>query len=140
MENSGLIRSENVFFKQSSETTIDMPQEVLMESKMFIGCRQFEAERWVTNPLYKLDFLGEPSGDRPYKVVLQRKEPYDLDEDANSNEKLVAEATKEHIEIESIEDAEGNDINKKEVTLKFRTLGLSDEYWLDTGAFITNEL
>ena len=140
MENSGLIRSENVFFKQSSETTIDMPQEVLMESKMFIGSRQFEAERWVTNPLYKLDFLGEPSGDRPYKVVLQRKEPYDLDEDANSNEKLVAEATKEHIEIESIEDAEGNDINKKEVTLKFRTLGLSDEYWLDTGAFITNEL
>ncbi len=139
MEQDGQILAQNIIFKEAENTSYQADQPVKMAAKIYIGGRQFETERWVTSPLYKLDFVGTPRHKRPYSVKIEKREPFDDDGDANTDTRLVAEAVKEQLEIEEVEDAEGNLISPKEVSLQLRTLR-SDEYWLDTGEFATDEL
>ena len=139
MEKSGIIKTKDVFFEKTSKAS-GVEAEIKMFTTMTIGSRQFSSERWVTSPLYRLDFRGTPAGNRPYKVTLVKAENYDPHNVLDADQRLRAEAIKEQFEIESVEDFDGEDINVNTLSLKLQTLGFNKEYWLDSGAFETGSL
>lgn len=136
MESNGLIPHDKVIF---SDVDLDrggvaMEAEVHLYNPMFIGTRQLPLERWTTTPLYLLDFATEEARMRPVPLTvrLEREEVYD-DQAEDAAELLRIEAAQEGFKVLEVSDAEGAPMKPAEVRLKFNTLGLQSEYWLDTG-------
>jgi hypothetical protein len=139
MERNGQILDRRVMFKEvdlQSKGRSDDTAVLLLRSPMHIGFRQLPHERWMGNPLYRLDFANE-SAQRlptPLRVEIRRRE-YEGDAESQT-EKLRAEAVKEAFVVESVEDAEGAGCKKDVVRLTLHTLGVDvNDYWLDTGIF-----
>jgi hypothetical protein len=104
--------------------------EISMMTDTFIGSRQLNVDRWTATPLYKLYFVETGKGKLPFKVTLEKRA---IANTAN-DERLVRDAIKEPIVIARVEDAHGKPM-RRHVAFSLQTLGITEEYWLDTGAF-----
>jgi hypothetical protein len=97
----------------------------------FIGFRQLPDEDWPATPLYRLGWRNdEKPTDRqiatlPWRVVMQLRE--------DSNRAGEEENQSEHLEIERIEDRDGNSVPPRALELRLQTMRQSDGHWLDTG-------
>ncbi len=115
----GKIDEENVYF------SADNPEKDTVELKMmtdtFIGSRQMKVARWVATPLYKLYFSDVSDEAVPYTVTLTRRQISD-------------DSLDEPIKVQQAYDSNGKP-KRENVKLKLQTLGSSEEYWLDSGAF-----
>lgn len=101
----------------------------------FLGFRQLPHARWTTTVLYRLDFANDQAARRPkpFKVTLERRE-FDTDPES-AEEALRAEALKEGLLVAEVEDNLGDGAKREDVSLRLHTLGMENDYWLDTGAF-----
>jgi hypothetical protein len=112
----------------------------------YIGFKNIDSENYPSRYLYCLQFnnrnIKEQMKLNPYvdsnqvndalenrKTSLREKLPYKL----NISRDLSKD--KEKIKIESIQDSEGNDLNKNSFELKVITLNQAENYWLDSGEF-----
>ncbi|HBQ22197.1 MAG: virulence factor SrfB [SAR116 cluster bacterium] len=139
MNPSGMIPVDQVIFadidldKESSGQ--DVEATIQMYAANQIGFRQLKLARWTTTPLYRMDFANAQIANRPMplKVTIRRR---GSDPDAEGQEEILkAEAMKEALEISEVEDAEGSPCKQDDVRLRLHTLGLQNDYWLDTGIF-----
>lgn len=139
----GKLSEDNVFFRGApgDAAVPRSPQAEALHSFQHLGTRQIGSRqlsfpRWVTAPLYQLSV--KPGGGRhgeikqPVLVTVSRTVE-EIDPDEPFAKRIVAEASKEQIKIETAIDDEGrgNDV-KSRMALSFRTTG-SDAYWLDSG-------
>ncbi len=127
MENAGQVKNEDLYFQPEKDST---ECEISMMTDTFIGSRQLNVERWIATPLYKLNFLKTGQGELPFKVTLERRPMATGDRD----ERLTRDAIKEPIIIATAFDNQGKNV-KRHVAFNLQTLGSTEEYWLDTGAF-----
>ncbi len=141
MDISGQITADRVLF---SEIDLDQARkgagqsaEVRMYSPVHIGSRQLALERWTTTPLYRLDFANASAQRRPapIRVVLEKVEFDDDTEDASSVARLRREAVREAFEIFEVEDGDQVAMKPADLVLRLHTLGVDDEYWMDSGVF-----
>ena len=101
-----------------------------MMTDTFIGSRQLNVDRWTATPLYKLYFVKTNEGRLPFKVTLEKRATANISRD----ESLADNAIKEPIVVTGAFDADGRN-RKSNVAFSLQTLGNTEEYWLDTGAF-----
>jgi hypothetical protein len=135
MEVTGQILENRVLFKDEDE--VGKISKINMVGPVHLGSRQLPLERWTTTPLYRLDFVSPEKmrGRTPVKVPITRR---DFDDDAEgTDEVLRSEALKEAFSLMDGEDCDGGGVkHKAELALRLHTLGMRDDYWLDTGTFI----
>ncbi len=126
------IPAEGVLFSEQGgeeEATLEL------FAPTFLGFRQLPHSRWTTTVLYRLDFANDQAARRPkpFKVTLERRE-FDTDPES-TEEALRAEALKEGLLVAEVEDNHGDGAKREDVSLRLHTLGMENDYWLDTGAF-----
>ena len=127
LANAVQVKDEDLYFYP--EMT-DNECEISMMTDTFIGSRQLNVDRWTATPLYKLYFVETGKGQLPFKVTLEKRPIAN----AANDERLVRDAVKEPIVIARVEDANGRSM-RRQVAFSLQTLGITEEYWLDTGAF-----
>lgn len=137
MEVTGQIREDRVLFKEGDD--LGKISEIKLDGPVHLGSRQLPLERWTTTPLYRLDFVAPEKmrGRTPITVPITRRE---FDEDAEGADQVLrAEALKEAFALMDGVDVEGGGVkHKAELALRLHTLGMRDDYWLDTGTFVLN--
>lgn len=138
MDQTGQIPSHRVLFSDMDldrKTNMDEEAQVKLYSPIHIGARQLPLERWITTPLYELDFGNEAASRRlpPLTVTLIR-EPRD-DDAEDQDQVLRLEALNEAFKVDYIEDGDQTPLRTSDVRLRLQTLGVSRDYWLDTGIF-----
>jgi hypothetical protein len=131
MDNNGQIRRPNELLR---DLDLDKPPEgevgftVDFEMETQLGFRQLPVERWVTTPLYIMQFANAENAGRfhlPLKVKVRRR-AVETDDDPDP-------AALEEFHIEEIDDAEGDAQSPRSVTLRLQTIREQDGYWRDTG-------
>ncbi|WP_421877118.1 virulence factor SrfB [Pacificispira sp.] len=134
LDNNGAISDPNILFQDVSDGPGSATEaEIQLFSPTFIGFRQLPHERWTTTVIYRVDFANEQAARRPkpFRVVLERRE-FDTDPES-TDEALRAEALKEGLVVAEVEDGAGDTCKTSDVMLKFQTLGMERDYWLDSG-------
>ena len=121
IENNGQIKADGVIFSPDQEND---QSDLYIETDTFLGSRQLGVERWTANPLYKVYFT-EPETDSsalPYELTISR-------EDRMSDP--------DNLACPLIPRSVSNASNQRKENLKIslQTLGVDEEYWLDSGAF-----
>ena len=116
-----------------------------------IGTRQRDIPSYPSRPFYIIDF-------NDYKIEDRVRGRYDDDIDENTiaagirNEKQKImrgfplkvrlardySADKEQITVDSIDDAQGNSVNRNFVNMQVQSMSEVDNYWLDSGIFNLN--
>ena len=133
IQRNNKILSDDVIFDLQDEDGDD-EYDLEMDAPMFIGSRQLNLERWTASPLYHLSFIKKPKRQSsPYKVTIKKRQSFTQWDEGPVN--LVAQATKEQLEIVRVENKEGASVNKSELKLSLQTLGDDGEYWLDNGCY-----
>jgi len=127
LENAGQVKARDLYFFPEMEGD---ECEISMMTDTFIGSRQLNVDRWMATPLYKLYFVETGKGQLPFKVTLEKR-PITIQ---STDDKLLGDAIKEPIVIATAVDAHGRNM-KPHVGFSLQTLGNTEEYWLDTGAF-----
>ena len=127
LENSSQVKADDLYFFPEMDGD---ECEISMMTDTFIGSRQLNVDWWTATPLYKLYFIETGKGTLPFKVTLQKRPITNGSQD----DKLARDAVKEPIVIANAVDAEGKPM-KRHVAFSLQTLGFTEEYWLDTGAF-----
>ena len=127
LANAVQVKDEDLYFYPEMK---DNECEISMMTDTFIGSRQLNVDRWTATPLYKLYFVETGKGQLPFKVTLEKRPIAN----AANDERLVRDAIKEPIVIARVEDANGRSM-RRQVAFSLQTLGITEEYWLDTGAF-----
>lgn len=131
MDNNGQIRTQNELLR---DLDLDRPPKgevgftLDFEMVTQLGFRQLPIERWVTTPLYILEFANPENAGRlrlPLKVKVLRRE---VDDDDNPDP-----AAMEDFKIEEIQDAEGGNHPARLLNLRLQTIREQDGYWRDTG-------
>lgn len=141
MDSSGQITNDRVIFSNvnlnARKSESDNQAKVRMFAPIYVGSRQVPQERWTTTPLYRIDYATPAAQSRPSPLVvsLEREDFEDEDERVTSEGILRREAMREAFTVADIEDGEGEAMKPSEVVLRLQTLGLDDEYWVDTGLF-----
>lgn len=127
-----VIPADGVLF---SDEGGEQSAEIQLFAPTFLGFRQLPHARWTTTVLYRLDFANEQAARRPkpFRVTLERRE-FDTEPDS-TEEALRAEALKEGLVVTEVEDGHGAGAKREDVSLQLHTLGMENDYWLDTGAF-----
>lgn len=82
----------------------------------YIGCKQFNAPKYQTRPLYA---IYNNSGISQLNIMLQRNYHED----------------RELLTLEDITDMEGEPISNSDVELRLQTLAQDGNFWMDKGAF-----
>jgi hypothetical protein len=140
MDSSGQIMADRVLFSNvdldAGKSAGDMLASLTMYTPVYLGSRQLPLERWSTTPLYRLDFATPAAEARaPLDVTFERTE-FDEDPEVETSDSVLRrEAMREAFVITEVEDGEGTGMKTSEVALRLHTLGLEDEYWIDTGLF-----
>ena len=127
LSNAGQVKAEDLYFFPEME---ENKCEISMMTDTFIGSRQLNVDRWTATPLYKLYFVKTNEGRLPFKVTLEKRATANISRD----ESLADNAIKEPIVVTGAFDADGRN-RKSNVAFSLQTLGNTEEYWLDTGAF-----
>jgi hypothetical protein len=127
LENSSQVKAADLYFFPEMDGE---ECEISMMTDTFIGSRQLDVDWWTATPLYKLYFVETGKGKLPLKVTLQKRPITN----GSHDDKLTRDAVKEPIVIANAVDAEGKPM-KRHVAFRLQTLGITEEYWLDTGAF-----
>lgn len=116
-----------------------------------IGTRQRDIPSYPSRPFYLIDF-------NDYKIEDRVRGRYDDDIDDNTiatgirNEKQKImrgfplkvrlardySADKEQINVDSIDDAQGNSVNRNFINMQVQSMSEVDNYWLDSGIFNLN--
>ena len=141
MDSSGQITNDRLIFSDINlndrKSEADTQAKVRMFAPLYLGSRQVPQERWTTTPLYRIDYATAAAQSRPSPIVLtlERAEFEDEDERLTSEGVLRREAMREAFSVTDIEDGDGEAMKPTEVILRLQTLGLDDEYWVDTGLF-----
>lgn len=131
MDNNGQIRVRNELLRDldlDKPPTDDVSFTLEFEMVTQLGFRQLPIERWVTTPLYILEFANPDNAGRmnlPLKVKVQRRA---VDDPDNPDP-----AALEEFRIDEIEDAAGDTQSRNVVTLRLQTIREQDGYWRDTG-------
>lgn len=138
MDNNGQIRTDRVLFAppdRKKARRAETRAEVQLYHPLQIGFRQLRLDRWTTTPLYRLDFANDGARGRkpPLKVVLERPEIDDSDDNPSIDRIVHNEALLESLTPTEVYDGEGEDMQSSEVTLRLQTMGIAVDYWLDTG-------
>lgn len=138
MDNSGQIRDDRVLFQPprgKAGRKATTAAEVLLYNPTQIGFRQIGLDRWTTTPLYRLDFANDGARSRkpPLRVVLERPEIDDDDENPSIEKLVHQEAMLEALDPTEVFDGDDEEMRPSEVALRLQTMGLEVEYWLDTG-------
>lgn len=140
MDSNGQIRDERIMF---SDLDLDAARPgtqqtalVRMFAPIHIGSRQLPLERWTTTPLFRLDYANAAAQRRPSPILVTfEKAEFDDGEAETSEDRLRREAQREFLRITEVEDGAGDGMKTSDLCLKLHTLGLDDEYWIDTGVF-----
>jgi hypothetical protein len=128
-QDGGQISSEDIYFKPDMDTD---QHHLEMMTDMFIGSRQLNIERWTATPLYKIFFKDPTTAKLPYKVELETSQ---VTADGRGGQgEMRTDAIMETVKIIHAEDADGI-TRTANVGLSLHTLGQSEEYWLDSGAY-----
>lgn len=141
MDSSGQIVDDRVIFSNvnlnARKNEADNQARIRMFAPVYLGSRQVPQDRWTTTPLYRIDYATASAQSRPGPLVLtlEREDFEDEDERVTSEGVLRREAMREAFSVTEIEDGEGEGMKLTEVVLRLQTLGLDDEYWVDTGLF-----
>ncbi len=138
MDGSGRIRADNVLFSPPDprlKRKADTRSELDLDNPRQIGFRQLPLERWTTTALYRLDFASDEARklNPPLRVVLERAEIDDDDENPSLEKLVHLESLLEELAPVEVFDADKEEQNASNVTLRLHTLGLEQDYWLDTG-------
>lgn len=116
-----------------------------------IGTRQKDIPSYPSRPFYMIDF-------NEYKIEDRVRGRYDDDVDDNTvntaiktekqkimrgfplKVRLVRDFTtdKEHVQIDSIEDNQGNSVNRNFVNMQVQSMSEVENFWLDSGIFHLN--
>jgi hypothetical protein len=113
--------------------------------------RQLELNSYPCRALYSIDFNRYKLADRIKRTALIKENKILTDANVLSlvNDKIEVLSKqmpfkltierdaedKENLSITSIVDKKGNDINESDIEIHIQSLGISDQYWLDSGAF-----
>ena len=136
MDQNMIIKDEDVYYRNVDldNDEYELPETPFeVRSRMILGFRQLDSERWAASPLYVLDLRDRAKemlarADRGEPVVLQVR----LKKDRRKRE--------ERFEIASITSDQGVSLSPRDLTLKLSTLttvGMGENsYWLDTGSII----
>lgn len=141
MDSSGQITDDRLIFSNvnlnSRKTEADNQAQVRMFAPLYLGSRQVPQERWTTTPLYRIDYGTAAAQSRvgPLVLTLEREDFEDEDDRVTSEGVLRREAMREAFSVTEILDGEGEAMKPTEVVLRLQTLGLDDDYWVDTGLF-----
>ena len=133
MSENGQIRAENVLLENvdldSGMGVVDF--QLSLASPTYIGFRQLPIPRWRSSPLYSVSFAKPENVGKlnlPLKVTFQRA----LARRAGEEEQVMEEFT-----VQSVEDAQGTQLNKTAVRSRLQTMLIENQteagYWLDTG-------
>ncbi|TWT08797.1 virulence factor SrfB [Reyranella sp. CPCC 100927] len=134
IELAGRLLRQDTYF---SNVDLDNPEYQLPEkpfefrAPITIGFRQVDLERWPTTRLYYLEYASKRDGDAlsrrtPLFVTFKRARPTER-----------GGVDTENIDIATVVDRDGNNVNRRSLTLRLQTLAQSEGYWLDTGALKT---
>jgi hypothetical protein len=134
IELAGRLLRQDTYF---SNIDLDNPEYQLPEkpfefrAPVTIGFRQVDLERWPTTRLYHLEYSSKRDGDAlsrrtPLFVTFKRVRPTER-----------GGIDVENFDIASVVDRDGNNVNRRSLTLRLQTLAQSEGYWLDTGALKT---
>lgn len=141
MEKSGEVKTATLLFEDidlDSKAPVKTENTLLWSSRMRIGFRQLPLERWISTPLYRLDFIpgAEFSTNMlPFTVTISRPE-VELEPDLTSEQIMAIEAEREIFRVGEAEDARGDSPRRDaRFVLSLCTLQSDEGYWLDTGAF-----
>lgn len=142
----------NLVFTKSFLTPENNVAEIEVSSLPFrIGTRQKDIASYPSRPFYMIDF-------NDYKIEDRVRGRYDDDIDDNTiamgikNEKqkilrgfplkvrLARDfaADKEQISVDSIEDIQGNAVNRNFINMQVQSMSEVDNFWLDSGIFDLN--
>ena len=142
----------NLVFTKSILTPESNVSEVEVNALPFrIGTRQKDIPSYPSRPFYTIDF-------NEYKIEDRVRGRYDDDVDDNTiseaikNEKkkivrgfplklrLTRDfaADKEQVLIDSIEDVQGNSVNRNFITIQVQSMSEVENFWLDSGIFNLN--
>ena len=142
----------NLFFTESFMTPEKNVASIEVNSLPYrIGTRQRDIPSYPSRPFYIIDF-------NDYKIEDRVRGRYDDDIDENTiaagirNEKQKImrgfplkvrlardySADKEQITVDSIDDAQGNSVNRNFVNMQVQSMSEVDNYWLDSGIFNLN--
>lgn len=141
MDSSGQITDDRLAFSDVNLNTrkseSDNQARLRMFAPIYLGSRQVPQERWTTTPLYRIDYATAAAQSRPGPLLLtlERADFEEEDDRVTSEDVLRREAMREAFTVTEIEDGEGEAMKPSEVVLRLQTLGLDDEYWVDTGLF-----
>jgi len=136
VDNNGAISADRVLFQDvDGGPGSGDHAEIELYSPSFIGFRQLPHERWTTTVIYRVDFANEQAARRtkPFKVTIAREE-FDNNPESAA-EVLRAEALKEALIVVDAEDGAGGGAKNSDISLKLQTLGVEQDYWLDSGLF-----
>ena len=128
-QNSGELTNKNVYFHPLMESD---QHEIEMMTDIFVGSRQLDVERWTATPLYKIFFKDPSEASLPYKVTLETLKV--TPDGRGGTGELRTDAIMETVKIIRVEDVEGRN-KTSNVGLSLHTLGMHEEYWLDSGAY-----
>jgi hypothetical protein len=133
MDNNGQIRHENELLR---DLELDRPPTegevgftLDFETVTQLGFRQLPIERWVTTPLYILEFANPDNATNlhlPLKVKVVRRESDGPDGEQDAS-------AMEDFHVEEVEDAEGDRQPPGLVRMRLQTIREQDGYWRDTG-------
>ena len=131
MDNNGQIRHENEYLR---DLDLDRPPRgevgfvLHFDAVTRLGFRQLPIERWITTPLYILEFANPNDAAKlhlPLKVQISRRE---IDADGD-----IDQSAFELFRVTAVEDAEGDRQREGSVRLRLQTMHEQEGYWLDTG-------
>ena len=128
-QNSGQLSNNNMYFQPLMDSD---QHEIEMMTDVFVGSRQLNVERWTATPLYKIFFKDPAEASLPYKVTLETSKV--TPDGSGGAGELHTDAIMETIKIIIAEDNEGRNKTSNE-GLSLHTLGMTEEYWLDSGAY-----
>ena len=137
MSNNKQIRNVNLFFDGVDATLLSedvVETEIKFSAPLYIGYRQFSAERWKTTPFYLLRFANNDAAIRasglglPYTIRLSytRERLDDVDEGFEAEGIL---------KIEEVVSSNGQNVSRMDFVLQLKSLWESEGHWLDTGVF-----
>ncbi|MBK8906869.1 MAG: virulence factor SrfB [Rhodospirillales bacterium] len=136
MDQNMVISDENVFYRNVDldDEDYELPETPFeVRSRMILGFRQLDSERWGASPLYVLDLT-----DKAKRALgrADRGEPAVLKVQLKKDKRRRAE----RFEVASVTSEQNVNVNRQDLILKLSTLttvGMGENsYWLDTGSII----
>jgi len=136
MDQNMTIKDEEVYYRdvKLDDPDYELPDDPFeVRSRMVLGFRQLDSERWGASPLYVLDLKSRA---KDALARADRGEPVILNVRLKKDKKRRAE----RFEIASVSSEQSVSVSIRDVTLKLNTLntvGMGEtSYWLDTGSVI----